>query len=277
MSAGDIAWADGGFLPLRDVVIAPLDRGFALGDGVFETILWDGRRLRAFDRHAARLAHAAAFFDIPLPTGGEELARVLRRLARENGFDGRSAGLRVTLTRGQGPRGLAPPDVVQPRLIATAQAWTPARDAARLVTVTIRRNPFSPASAFKTLSYADNVLALREARAKGGDEALMLDVFGRISCASAANIFFLRNQRILTPPLSAGALPGVTRARVLALLGRMGLKLTEDAGGPESLVGVEAAFLTNALIGVRPIARIDDLTFQADHPLAARLALELAR
>ncbi|MDB5424808.1 MAG: 4-amino-4-deoxychorismate lyase, partial [Phenylobacterium sp.] len=210
---------------------------------------------------------------LSLPAPDPDAAEALmRRALADTGLEGSRAAVRLTLTAGSGGRGLDRPAGPQPAMIATA-ASAPRPDApARLITSAIRRNQTSPAARLKTLSYVDNVLARAGARAAGGDEALMLNGRGELACAAAANLFWLDGDRLCTPALDCGVLPGTVRARVLAAAVDVGLRAVELRAGPEALGGAGAVFITNALIGLRPVAAIDRLGFEPWDGLAALAA-----
>jgi branched-chain amino acid aminotransferase len=253
-----IVWHQGALRPVEAVRIDPNDRGLLLADGLFETMrARDGRILR-LERHWARLSEGARLLDIPLPLDEPGLAAVARELLLANGFARGEAVLRLTLTRGPGPRGLAPPERPTPTLLLAA--FPPAKPAppARAVLVkSVRRNELSPASRIKSLAYLDPILALREAIAAGGDEALLCNTAGRLACASAANLFLVVEGRIWTPSVGEGALPGVTRAVLLDRARTAGL-LAVEADVPRHLLArAEEIFTTNAVRGIRAVASVD--------------------
>jgi branched-subunit amino acid aminotransferase/4-amino-4-deoxychorismate lyase len=225
------------------------DRGLTLGDGLFETILSRDGTLVLLDEHLARMGRGCAVLGLP----GPDLAHA-RRLCEEaaDTVQGRAA-VRLTLTAGSGGRGLDRLAAPVPRLVATASPAPRPDTPAVLVTAAVRRNEGSPASRLKTLSYLDNVLAREEARAAGADEALMLNNAGEVACAAAANVFWLRGERLFTPALECGALDGIMRAQVLAA----GFQVTETRAGRAQMNEAEAIFLTSSLIGVRAVGMID--------------------
>jgi len=245
------------------------DRGLLLGDGLFETLLWVDGEIRCLSAHMARMA--AGCQALGLPALDRDLAGTLCRAAPgEAGIASGRAAVRLTLTAGSGGRGLDRPESPTPRLMARAFVAPPVTAPASLVLAKVRRNEGSPAARLKTLSYLDNVLARAEALAAGADEAVMLNNRGELACAAAANLFWIRDGRLFTPALSCGVLNGITRARVLARAAELGVESVVVAAGVAALEGAEAAFLTNSLIGVRPVARFEGRTFAA-HPLIERL------
>lgn len=248
------------------------DRGLLLGDGLFETLLAVDGTLRALDAHLDRLAAGCAALGLPAPDRSEAATLMTQALA---GTAAPRAAVRLTLTAGSGGRGLDRPEAPALRLFATAAASVRPEAPARLATSAVRRNEGSPASRLKTLAYLDNVLARAEARGRGADEAVMLNGRGEVACAAAANLFWIAEGRLLTPELDCGVLAGVMRAEVMAAARRLGVEVAEVRAAPEALAGAEGMFLTNSLIGVRPVAEWDGRRVPASR-LADRLAAEVA-
>lgn len=245
------------------------DRGLLLSDGLFETLLAVDRAPVDLAAHLDRMAAGCAALGLPQldrPEAEAAIGRVVQGIGM-----GRAA-VRLTLTAGSGGRGLERPLAPVARLFATAAAAPTPAEPARLATVSVRRNEASPASRWKTLAYLDNVLARREAVAAGADEALMLNVAGEVACAAAANVFWIAGGRLFTPALECGVLAGVMRGRVLRAAQGLGMETAEVRVQPRMLAGAEAVFLTNSLIGVRPVAELDGRRF-----LPSALAEQLAR
>jgi branched-chain amino acid aminotransferase len=232
--------------------IAPGDRGFTLGDGLFETLRVREGAIRRLNAHLARLARGAEVIGLPLPP--LDLAAALEEVRAANGLS--DAVLRLTLTRGEGPRGVLPPTTPHPTLLITAAPMAPAAPPARLIIATrTRRNERSPLAGVKSLNYLDNILARQEAAAAGADDAVLLNTRDRVAETSIANLFAVIDGRLLTPPLADGALPGVMRAAVLALEG------AEQSLSVHDLYRAGEMFLSSSL-GLRPVATL------AGRPLA---------
>ena len=252
--------------------IAPDDRGLLLGDGLFETILFKDGAAVLWAAHLDRMARGCAVLGLPTP-GAAAVAR--EAAAAVEALGAPRAAVRITWTAGPGGRGLVRPEPLQPRLIVTAAATPLPTTPASVIVSDIRRNAGSPASRLKTLSYLDNVLARRQALAVGADEALMLNGEGRLACASAANLFWIGQGRLFTPALHCGVLDGVMRRQVIEASAAMGVVVEEVAAGAAALMGAEAAFLTNSLIGVRRVSRVDGRAC-GEHPLIDALGASLA-
>lgn len=269
-----IVWHQGALRPVEAVRIDPSDRGFLLADGVFETMrARDGRILR-LARHWARLAKGAQLLDIPLPLDESGLAAAAHELLLINGFARGEAALRLTLTRGPGPRGLAPPDRPTPTLLLAAFPMPEPAPPARAVLVKgVRRNELSPSSRIKSMAYLDQLLALREAVGGGGDEAFLCNTAGRLACAAAANLFLVVEGRIWTPSVGEGALPGVARAVLLERARSEGWLAVEAEVPRHLLAQAEEIFTTNALHGIRPVVSVDGrpLAGPCPGPVTSRL------
>lgn len=265
-------WLNGKLADARDARIDPSDRGFLLGDGLFETMLALHGHILFADEHMLRLGAAAELIGIPLPCSLAEIEMACGDLLDENGLDDAArASVRVTVTRGPASRGLALPAEPKPTVLITcAEAGNPPERMSLAIT-TPRRNVWSPSARLKALPYLDNVLAKEEAREKGADDALLLDTNGNVACASAANIFFWEDGKLVTPSANCGILPGITRAALLELAPDIGIDISEEEIAPARLSRISGAFVTNSLMGLVSVTRIDGRDIPA-HPMTARLA-----
>lgn len=266
-----IVWFNGELMDEREAWISPMDRGFLLGDALFETLLARQGRIAFLGAHIVRLAAGANILGIPFPVSTGHLAVACGMVLEANNLtQAPRVALRVTLSRGPGPRGLAPPANPSPTLLITASESAAPPSSQSAIVATPRRNALSPTSRLKATPYLDNVLAREEARARGADEALMLDTTGHLACASVANVFLWEDEKLVTPAEECGILPGVTRAAVIELALRLGLDVVEDMIMPQRLVHASGIFLTNSLIGIMPLARIETRELPP-HRLTGRL------
>jgi branched-chain amino acid aminotransferase len=255
-------WQDGRLLASEDAHVAIADRGLLLGDGVFETMAVCHGRVFDLETHLARLAIGLGILGFAQAVDSAKLrAGIAHYLASE---EASSAVLRLTVTRGAGPRGLAPPEAPHPTVFMTLAPMPPAHKtpvSLHIATVT-RRNEHSPLSRIKALPYLDNVLALSEARAQGADDALMLNTRGTIACGTAANIFTIRDTQLETPPLRDGTLPGTIRALVLSLAKQVGLAPVERSLDLSGLAEADHVFLTNSISRVIEARQCNDALLQ---------------
>ena len=255
-------WLNGQLIPEDLARLDPRDRGFTLGDGLFETIRLEDRWIAYLGRHLERLRQGAEFLGIPLHWTDAEIETGLNALiAAERLTD---ASFRITLSRGPGERGIAPPAMPTPTLMITTGTLPPAGLPLRTIIATVtRRNEASPLSRLKTLNYLDNILARQEALARGAEEAILLNTRGAVAEASIANLFALSGGVLKTPPIADGALPGIMRR---ALIERCGA--VEASLAPEELMAASAVFVSNSL-GLKPVAAIDGVKIGDDRSIAA--------
>ena len=270
-------WLNGALIDEDQARLSPADRGLLLADGLFETMRADAGRMRRLAAHLARLRRGAAVLGLPVPLDDDAIADALTATLVANSLAEHAAALRLTLTRGPGPRGLLPPEPASPTLMIGAFPLPPRRGPSHAVLVTgTRRNEHSPTSRLKTLAYLDQILALREAHAAGADEAIVCCTAGRLACAAAANLFLVIDDRVLTPPVEDGALPGVTRQRLLEIGPAAGIVVTQAALSIEALGEADEAFATSSLAGIRPIGTLNGRPLPAPGPLTRRLVTALA-
>lgn len=259
-------WLNGAFLDGADARLSIADRGFTLGDGIFETLLGMGERPVWLAEHLARLRASASELGLPLAFEDRVIDEAVVALLRRNGFP-RSA-VRITLTRGPAAkRGLWVDDRSSPTLLITCAPSAAVSEPERVVIArTTRRNEHSPLSRIKSLNYGDNILARREALARGAADALMLNGQGHVVCATVGNLFARIAGEWITPPVSDGILPGIARAKILS---RISVKQT--ALSQADLCAADAAFISNSL-GCLDIVEIDGLPLLpclAELPVAA--------
>lgn len=245
-------WLNGGLVDAATARIDPADRGLLLADGVFETLRVEHRVPLDAGLHWQRLATGASVLGQQAP-GSALLDSAVGELIAANRIE--SAALRVTLTRGPGPRGLVPPAAPSPTLLIVASPLPASPPPARAAVVSMRRNEHSPLSRIKSLAYLDQILALREAQARGRDEAILLNTTGWVACASAGNLFVRHGDRLRTPPCAQGVLAGITRARVLAA--NLPFELTETGITVAELHRADEVLVTSSLVGVRSVIEID--------------------
>lgn len=240
-------WQNGRIVMPEEAHVSIADRGLLLGDGLFETMAVHNGRVFDLDGHLERLATGLGVLGF---AGAVDLPKLRAGIARYIAAEEAScAVLRVTVTRGAGPRGLAPPEAPRPTIFMTLSPMPVARRtplSLHIATGT-RRNEHSLLSRIKALPYLDNMLALAEARAHLADDALMLNTRGTIACATVSNVFVIREGRLESPPVCDGALPGTMRALVLCLAKQAGLAPVENSLDVKDLAEADHVFLTNSV------------------------------
>jgi branched-chain amino acid aminotransferase len=251
-------YLNGAIVPADFARIDPADRGFTLADGLFETLrAYAGKPFRLGD-HLERLESSAEALGMPLLFDAVMIAEAVIEVLEANALTEGDAAIRITATRGTGPRGLAPPPDVKPTLLITATPYAPLPDTCSATVVGIRRNEGSPLSQMKSLGYLDNVLAARAAAESGAEEAILLNNAGRVTGAARANLFAGIQGRLVTPPPSDGVLPGIARRVVLELAAASRLPAAEASLSIADLLEAREIFLTNSLFEIRSVGRLGD-------------------
>ncbi|OLT53114.1 aminotransferase class IV [Cellulosimicrobium sp. CUA-896] len=267
--------------------MSAVDHGITVGDGVFETCAVFGDEAFALTRHLRRLARSAAGLGLDAPDEavvrdavGHVLAAARDRASAGAGPVGR---LRITVTAGVGPLGSGRTPGAQTVVVAAGPATIVARG--RAVRSPWTRNERSAVAGLKTTSYAENVVALADAVAKGGDEALLANTAGELCEGTGANVFVERDGELVTPPLSSGCLAGITRELLLEWAADDGLPVREARPGElgfdvldEVSTGRAGLLLTGSVRNVQPVTWLDGVDVQAGTvSLAARELFERRR
>ena len=285
-------WVDGELLPATARHLSAFDRGFQLGDGIFETLRATGGRLTELPEHLARLHRSADGLDIDLPDDVDvALANGIATLLAADALDqpDGDASIRITVSRGAyRSRGVLPPDEVVPATIVI-QAWPVAQvpDAhlergLHLVASAVRRDPQNPLATLKTTSRAEYVYARLEARRAGADDALFLTVDDRLSEGTSANIFLVRASggeilELATPSLDCAILPGTTRSWLLDWGATVGLRPFEGALTRDDLATAREAFLSSSVAGILPVTSFEGAPIGDGLPGAWTLRARAAR
>jgi len=250
-------WIDGQRLRADGPHLSARDRGFTLADALFETMRASGGVVFRLDRHLARLERSLDVLQIPRPA---DLRRWIDAAVAAAGPG--DAAIRLTVTRGVGAGGVTPSPGATPTVVIAVNAYPvfPASIYECGLTAHVasgRRNEHSLTSGLKTASYTDAVAAMLEAQRAGADEALFLDTGSHCSEATSSNLFAWTGTALLTPPVSCGALPGITRATVLELAAARDMPVAERAFTLDVLLAAREAFLTSSLRGIAPLVRVD--------------------
>ncbi len=276
-----MVWVDGALLASTERHLSVFDRGFQLGDGVFETMRARGGRVTELAEHLARLHRSAEGLEIALaPDVDATLTGGIVELLAAEGLDGPEgdASIRVTVSRGVfRSRGVLPPDegvaatvVIQAWPVVAAALGGPGVGL-HLVVSRIRRDPQDPMAALKTTSRAGYVFAKLEARRARADDALFLTIEDHLSEGTSANLFLVRRAadgevELATPSLDCAILAGTTRSWLLGWAADAGLRPVEDHLTQADLASADEVFLCSSVAGVVPVARIDHHAFGDGRP-----------
>lgn len=256
------ASVNGTIVPAEAARVSVLDNGFAFGDSVYEVVRTYGGLVFEPGRHFRRLRASAARLGIDVPTSDAELMRQVEALLAR--AEGGESYVRVILTRGVGDCSYDFTRIAGPTLVMIQKPLPspPARhyeEGIRVAAVGVRRNhPRALDPAIKSSNLLNNILAMREAQARGCDEPLLANHEGFLAEGASTNLFIVTEGTFLTPPLSAGILAGVTRAVVIELLASLGLPCHEKPLELDTLLGADEAFMTSTTREVVPVRQVDD-------------------
>ena len=251
-----LLWIDGRLEESAAACIFALDRGLLYGDGLFTTVRIRGGEPVLIGEHLARLDHDAAALGFQIKYTHQELLAGMQGVIDANAIIG--GVVRLTITRGVGLRGLVPAGNPNPTVLITVTAGIPYEESLyatglRAVLLPWPRNERSPLTGVKSLNRLEDVLGARAAAQAGADEGLFLNTAGFLAEGTRSNVFLVRGGRILTPPEDAGLLPGVTRRQLLL----HGIA-KEERLTAQDLLEAEEAFLTNSILEVAPLVRVDE-------------------
>ena len=257
-----IVMIDGTIVPPELAHVSVYDRGFLFGDGVFEVLRTYRGAPFAVDEHIARLRRSAEKVLIALPVDEPALRNEITSAVRAS--DNEESYVRVVLTRGTGPLSLDPDTAIRPlRVVLVAPLASPPAHAyaagIRAVLVHTRRTTDETAAAgAKVSNYLASLLAVREAKIRGGDEALIVDAHGNVVEGATSNVFVVREGLVATPPEEAGILAGITRACIVQAAKDLGIPCEERALPVAEIFDADEVFITSTIRELLSVAHVDD-------------------
>ncbi len=252
---------DGKFYDEANAKISVFDHGLLYGDGIFEGIRAYNGRVFKLKEHIDRLFCSAKAILLTIPMTHAEVSKAVVDTCRENNI--RDGYVRLVITRGVGTLGLNPNKCKLASVIViagTIQLYPEEmyQNGMAIVTVPTVRNLHSAVNpAIKSLNYLNNILAKIEANNAGVEEAIMLNSEGYVAECTGDNIFILKDGKMFTPPLSAGALYGITRATVIELARRQGIEVTEPNLTRYDIFNADECFLTGTAAEIIPVTKVD--------------------
>lgn len=256
------AYINGRILPEDQAFVSINDRGWLYGDAVFETLRTYGGRAFKFQEHLDRLERSAGLSAIEIPLARAALINEIDRLL-ETESPTKDIMIRVVVSRGVGGAGIFPTEAPDPTLVFQLRPlpfYAPevfTKGWSLIVAETRRNDPNAINPLIKSGNFLNNIMAKREAVEAGANEALMLNREGLVAESTVSNFFLVKNGNPVTPPISDGILPGITRETVIKLGQKIGLNVQEKSIDPEALFDCDEAFLTLTSAGIIPITKIN--------------------
>lgn len=262
MNKSGLVYQNGAFISPQEAKVSIFDRGFLYGDSIYEvTLTYQGKPFLV-EEHLDRLWHSADGIGLSIQMKREELTRIIHEGARKLGLERQY--IRIIITRGIGDLGLDPAlGEEQTTLILFKEL--PALDTAlyekgvTLFTSEVLRNPKkSMDPSVKSGNYLNNVLAIKQAREAGAYDAVMLNTKGYVTESTSANIWMVLGESIITPPLEAGLLGGITRQKVMELGKAQGFDIKEQNFTVDTLKSANEVFITSSTREVLPVTQVDN-------------------
>lgn len=244
-----------------DYVLNPGQVGLLNGWGVFSTLRVIDGTLFAYERHYARMARDAKLLRVPFPDSPEWLEERLYRLVEAN--EAWNATLRVSIVRNKGGMFQSPGITTDFDLIAFTKDLKDWGESCSLEIVPKTRHADHQFAGTKMLSWSFNLVLLERSMERGFDELILLNERGEVSECTSANIFAVFGNQVLTPPLSSGCLPGVTRALLLEEVRVPGIEMREKPLMPADLEKADEVFITSSTRDLLPVRHIEGLTLKA--------------
>jgi branched-chain amino acid aminotransferase len=276
-------WLNGKLVARKDAKISVYDHGLLYGDGVFEGIRSYGGKVFRLKEHVRRLFDSARGIRLRIPMARRRLTDAIVGTLKANGL--KDAYIRVVVTRGEGTLGLDPNRCPRPSvfIIADRIELFPRRTYEKgleiITAATMRNHPNAVNPRLKSLNYLNNILAKIEAIDAGVLEAVMLNHLGYVAECTGDNIFIVRDGRLLTPPIAAGILEGITRDEIIGIARDSGIGVREENLTRQDLYTADECFVTGTAAEVVPVVSIDGRTIGTGRPgpLTRRLAAEFIR
>lgn len=261
-----IVYLNGRFVPREQAVVSVFDHGFLYGDGVYEGIkAYDGR-IFALDEHVDRFIESARSIHLDLGLSREQLKEAILETVRRNNL--RDAYIRPVASRGEGSLGLDPRNCEKSTVVIIVDAQTghpedppseaSSRPGIKVITSAIRRSGADVLSPrIKATNYLNNILAKLQANGAGAHDAILLNDQGYVGELTGCNLFVIKHDRLITPPVWANILDGVTRKTVLKLARDAGMDVAEEPVSLHDLYNADECFCTATRIEIVPIGWID--------------------
>ena len=263
-------YINGKFVPSAEATVSVFDHGLLYGDGVFEGLRSYGGKVFQIEAHVRRLYESALAICLEIPMSQAEMCAAIDLAVKTNGID--DGYIRAVVTRGAGTLGLDPNRCSNPQviIIADAIALYPQElyeKGLEIITVSVIRNhPAALSPRIKSLNYLNNILAKIEGLRAGCIEALMLNHKGEVAECTGDNVFLVRDGRLLTPPLDAGILSGITRDVVVELASKAGIEVLKVPLTKHDVYVADECFLTGTAAEIIPVVKVDERSIGTGKP-----------
>ncbi|MCR4289816.1 MAG: aminodeoxychorismate lyase [Candidatus Scalindua sp.] len=252
---------NGKIIPDTEESVSTDDRGFLYGDGIYETLRsYDGKPFKLAE-HLERMRYSAKQLRISFEYTNAEISETIKILIDKNNIQ--DAYIRITLSRGAGGGRLQMDDNIEPTTLIQVKPFTPYDsklydEGMTLVVSDYRRSTTCPISRYKSTNLLQSILRKEEANKKSAHETIVLNTDGYVAECVVSNIFMVSGGSVITPSLDTNILPGITRITVLNICKNKSIPVSEDRFTTDRLIKADEVFITNSLMEIMPVSRIDD-------------------
>lgn len=243
--------------------ISVLDRSVLFGDSIFETLRTFDHKLWMFKEHFVRLQQSSKLSGISIPQSKNKIQKIMNEGISKI-KSSHELRIRLVVTRGEKEVALMPPLKPKTNLFIVISEITPLQRPLKVLISSYERvsNQAIP-SVIKSGNYFNQILALKEAQAKGFDDAIFLNTQGEVAEATTSNVFCVKNNVLYTPPLQSGVLAGTIRKRVIQAAQKLKIKVIEKAFKPDFLLKADEVFLTNSVQIIMPVGQVNKRKFKS--------------
>ena len=252
---------NGKIIPDTERCISSGDRGFLYGDGIFETLRTYNDEPFKLAEHLERMRSSAEELKISVEYTNAEISENITKLLEKNSI--RNAYIRITFSRGEGGSALQMSDCLRSTILIQAKSFTPYDEklynkGISLIVSAHRRSTTNPIYSHKTTNLLTSILLKEEARERSAHDSIVLNTDGHVAECIVSNIFMVNNGSVITPSLDTNILPGVTRKTVLDICQNSGIPAREESFKIETLIKAKEVFITNSLMEIMPVSRVED-------------------
>ncbi len=266
----EIVFLNGKFLPLKNAKVSPLDRGFMLGDGLFETLRAYGGNVFRIQDHLDRLFDSLQKIFLEIPYSKKQLQEFVLKTLKKNNLE--EAYIRITITRGEGPPGLAIPQASPPTIVVYTKEFPALPQEFYDNGIKVATFPNSATQTatlnpqIKSCNYLSQIIIKELANRKNAYEGIILENDKIVSEGSASNIFIVKSKKIKTPALSPYILPGVTRKFIMEIANKIETPCEETSITVEDIYQADEAFIVNTGIEILPVTHADEIQIANGKP-----------
>lgn len=253
---------NGRIIPVTEGSISTADRGFLYGDGIFETLrTYNGKPFKLTE-HLERMRYSAEKLKISLKHSNAEISESIAKLLEKNSVQ--DAYIRITLSRGEGGSALQMDNGLRSTILIQVRPFTPyneklyKKEGMSLIVSRHRRSTTNPIYCHKTTNLLTSILLKEEARERSAHDSIVLNTDGYVAECIVSNIFMVKDESVVTPSLDTNILPGITRSTVLDICRGSSISASEGLFKVEVLLKAEEVFITNSLMEIMPVSKIDE-------------------